>query len=153
MVFSFLLFLFLTILAFIFYSGTVFVITGSGYIFIFILIYLLTGSGSSGGKEAYSFSLNADKKQISTILKSIIMVITPILLFSGIGYIAYDFIEGFLHGVERMQEISINSVGQVSDVLFTDYGIVMLIFISAFPVLFIWITTILEGIREREKVN
>jgi len=62
MVFSFLLFLFLTILAFIFYSGTVFVITGSGYIFIFILIYLLTGSGSSGGKEAYSFSLNADKK-------------------------------------------------------------------------------------------
>ncbi len=153
MVFSFFLFIFLTLVAFIFYSGTVFIITGAGYVFIFILIYLLAGSNGGNGKEAYPFSFYTDKKRINTILKKIVMIISPILLCSVIGYLVYDITEGYLHGAERMQEVSINAVGQVSDVLFTDYNIAMLVLISALPVLFIWLTIILEGIKDRGKVN
>jgi hypothetical protein len=153
MIFSFLLFILLAVVAFVFYSGTLFIIAGAGYVFVFILLYLLAGTAGCNVKEAYPANSHADKKQINAILKKPAMIIAPILLCSVLGYLVYGIAEGYLHETERTQEISINGMEQVSAVLFTDYNIMILLLISALPVLFIWLTVMLAEIKNRGKVH
>ncbi len=158
MVLLFMVAVFTTIIAFVFYSGILLFVMGFAVIFVFIILYMLTakleiagdgpGKNHSGSADR-SVETEAEKKKVKI---SIILNIAIPLLFCGyLGYLIYSNTHSYFEEVDGMADISIISLGQISEKLFSDYFPVLLILISAVLTAAIWFTVIMDFRKDRQK--
>lgn len=158
MVLVFMVFVFTTIIAFVFYSGILLFVTGFAVIFVFTILYMLTAqlemTGNGPGKN-YSGSTDRSgktktaKKKIK--ISAIYNIAIPVLFCGYLGYLIYSNTHSYFEKTDGTADISIISLGQISEELFSNYFPVLLILISAVVTAAIWFTVILDHRKERQK--
>jgi len=132
----FFIFVFITILSFIFFVGILLFITGFIFIFVFIVLYLLA-SETMRTTRSYIFK----KRRRKFVLKA--GGTTAALLFcSWLGYIIYNIFAGYFPDINPQKDPYILGFGEISVSLFTTYNIVIIIIIAAACITFIGITTL-----------
>jgi len=130
-------------LSFVFYSGILIFIASLSFIFIFILLHLLAVKLSSqSGPETMPPPDTEDKTSMIIAVK-IVNIIIPILFCTGSGYLIYKIMGGYFLTDGGEQEAIITGMGEISDILFNRYSIIILLFAAAALISFIWFTIIL----------
>ena len=158
MVLIFTMFIFTTIISFVFYSGILLFIIGFAAIFVFIILYMIitqlwigrkgpgehdrVNDGWSGGEDTVKRKIKA-----STILN----IILPILFSGYLGYRIYGSTSPYFVGAGGGSDISIISLDQISKLLFSEYIPVVLILITALIAITIWFTIMLDFRKDRQK--
>jgi len=146
----FILFAFITILSFVFYSGVLLFIASLAFIFVFVLLFLLTEKLSLQSRGTPLPS--SDAGRISVI--RIIDIAIPALLCAGPGYLVYRLTAGYFPADNGAQKISITSMEELSGIIFTEYSISIFLIISAVLISFIWFTVILmTGRKDKGEYN
>ncbi len=158
MVLLFIVFVFTTIIAFVFYSGILLFVTGFAVIFVFTILHMLTAqlamTGDGPGKKHSGYADRPDntetaKKKIK--ISAILNIAIPVLFCGYLGYLIYSNTHSYFEGVDGMADISIISLSQISERLFSDYFPVLLILILAVLTAAIWFTVMLDFRKERQK--
>lgn len=158
MVLIFIMFIFTTIISFVFYSGILLFVTGFAAIFVFIILYMIiaqlqmsrkdTGGdysiadGQSGRKDAF------EKKIKASAVPGIIL---PILFSGYLGYQIYISTRPYFVEADGGSDISIVSLDRISELLFSEYLPVVLILIASLLAATIWFTVILDFRKDRQK--
>jgi hypothetical protein len=138
----FFVFVFITILSFIFYAGVILFIAGFIFIFVFLVLYLLA-SGISRNVQA-----GLSGKGIKVTALKAVGVIIALLFCSGLGYIIYSASDGYFPDLDGSQEAYIAGLEEISESLFTTYGIAIIIIIAAVIVIFMG-TTIFFRVKQK----
>ncbi|MCJ7473378.1 MAG: hypothetical protein MUP02_11385 [Actinobacteria bacterium] len=158
MVLIFIMFIFTTIISFVFYSGILLFVTGFAAIFVFIILYMIiaqlrmsrkdpggdysVADGWSGRKDAF------EKKIKASAVPGIIL---PILFSGYLGYQIYISTRPYFVEADGGSDISIVSLDRISELLFSEYLPVVLILIAALLAATIWFTVILDFRKDRQK--
>lgn len=149
----FILFVFTTILSFVFYSGILLFIAGLAFIFVFALLFLLTEQLFYNSSGTPLPSSNTERSHAGTITVKIMNIVIPVLFCTGLGYLIYRLTGGYFPADNGVQEISITSIEEISGNIFTRYNISIFLIISAALISFIWFTVILvTGRKTKESV-
>ena len=138
----FTMFIFITIISFVFYSGILLFIIGFAAIFVFIILYMLIVQLRMGRK-------GPDKKKIR--VSAVPGIIIPILFSVYLGYQIYISTRPYFVEADGGSEISITSLDQISKLLFSEYLPVVLILITALIATTVWFTIILDFRKDRQK--
>ncbi len=158
MVFLFMVAVFTTIIAFVFYSGILLFVMGFAVIFVFTILHMLTAqlvmTGDDSGKN-YSGSAdrsgNTENAKMKVKISAILNIAIPVLFCGYLGYLIYNSTHHYFEGIDGTEDISIISLGQISEELFSNYFPVLLILITAMFAAAIWFTVILDYRKERQK--
>lgn len=121
----FIMFIFITVLSFLFYAGIILFIVSTVFIFVFMILYLLTQK-----VDGLIESGNPDSRRKTVIIKATEAVVAT-LLCAGLGYAIFDISTGYFTGVEEIQEIYITSLKDITESVFTGYSIVIIFLIAA----------------------
>lgn len=135
LVFMFLTFLFVGVLSFVYYSGVLFFVVGIIVIFFFLSLNLFVFQVRLFGNTEES-----ERKGISknSRMGMIINILLPLLFCGIIGYLIYVYTHGFIRELEVAEDITIAGMGDITGLLLTNYGMI-LIFITAMLVIsFFW---------------
>ena len=158
MVFIFLMFIFTTIISFVLYSGILIFITGFAAIFVFIILYMIIAqlrvSINSPGKgqstnEGWSVEENAVKKKRKT--SAVLGIILPILFSGYLGYRIYVSTHSYFVEADGVSNISIASLDRISELLFSEYLLAVLILIASLLAATIWFTVMLDFRKDRQR--
>ena len=158
MVLLFMVAVFTTIIAFVFYSGILLFIMGFAVIFVFTILHMLTAqlvmTGEDFGKN-YSGSAdrsgNTENAKMKVKISAILNIAIPLLFCGYLGYLIYSNTHSYFEEVDGMADISIISLGQISEKLFSEYFPVLLVLILAVLTAAIWFTVMLDYRKERQK--
>ena len=154
----FTMFIFTTIISFVFYSGILLFIIGFAAIFVFIILYMIIVQlrmGRKGPEGDYSATggrpggEDTVKKKIR--VSGVLSVILPILFSGYLGYQIYGSTGLYFMGADGGSDISIVSLDQISKLLFSEYLPVVLILITALIATTVWFTIILDFRKDRQK--
>jgi hypothetical protein len=158
MVLIFLMFIFTTIISFVFYSGIILFITGFSSIFVFIILYMIiaqlrtrvksTGENQSTD-EGWSGRENAVKKKRKGPV--VLSIILPVLFSGFLGYQIYVHTNSYFVEADGGSNISIVSLEQISELLFSEYLLVVLILMASLLAAAIWFTVMLDFRKNRQK--
>jgi len=158
MVFLFMVFVFTTIIAFVFYSGVLLFITGFAAIFVFTILYMLTVqlriTGEGPGKDKIGPTGNPGKTETAkkkVKILTILNIAIPVLFCGYLGYLVYINTHHYFKGKVSNVDISIISLGQIAEKLFSDYFPVLFVLIAGLLAATIWFTVILDFRKERQK--
>lgn len=158
MVLVFMVFVFTTIIAFVFYSGILLFVTGFAVIFVFTILYMLTAqlemTGNGPGKNYSGYTDRSGKTETAKKkikISAILNIAIPVLFCGYLGYLIYSNTHSYFEKTDGTADISIISLGQISEELFSEYFPVLLILISAVVTAAIWFTVILDYRKERQK--
>lgn len=158
MVLIFLMFIFTTIISFVLYSGILIFITGFAAIFVFIILYMIIGqlriSMKSPGEghstnEGRSVGKSAIKKKRKA--SAVLGIILPILFSGYLGYEVYVRTHSYFVEAEGVSNISIASLDRISELLFSEYLLAVLILIASLIAVTIWFTVMLDFRKDRQK--
>ena len=158
MVLIFIMFIFTTIISFVFYSGMLLFITGFAAIFVFIILYMIiaqlrmSGKGPGGDDSAtggWSDGEDTVKKKIKA--STFLSIILPILFSGYLGYQIYIGTRSYFAEADGGADISIASLDRISKLLFSEYLPVVLVLITALIAATIWFTVILDFRKDRQK--
>ena len=158
MVLIFIMFIFTTIISFVFYSGILLFIMGFAAIFVFIILYMIiaqlriSGKGPGGDDSAtggWSGGEDAVRKKIKA--SNILSIILPVLFSGYLGYQIYISTRSHFMEADGGADISIASLDRISKLLFSEYLPVVLILITALIAATIWFTIILDFRKDRQK--
>lgn len=158
MVLIFTMFIFTTIISFVFYSGILLFITGFAAIFVFIILYMIIVQLRMSGKDpggydrvtgGWSGGEDTVKKKIKA--STVLSIILPILFSGYLGYRIYINTGPYFMGADGGADISIASLDRISKLLFSEYLPVVLILITALIAVTIWFTVILDFRKDRQK--
>ncbi|MES0340954.1 MAG: hypothetical protein ABUK08_01420 [Candidatus Humimicrobiaceae bacterium] len=158
MVLIFLMFIFTTIISFVLYSGILIFITGFAAIFVFIILYMIIAqlriSMKSPGEdhstnEGRSVGKNAVKKKRKA--SAVLGIILPILFSGYLGYQIYVHTRSYFVEADGGSNISIASLDRISELLFSEYLLAVLILIASLLAATIWFTVMLDFRKERQK--
>ena len=143
----FILFVFTTILSFVFYAGVIFLITALVFILVFILLYLLARalSGPEGPVDTWVRKRGMALKIMGTF--------TGAAVCAGLGYLVYDLISGYIAGVEAVQEIYIAGLEDIAGSMFSGYDIVVIFLIASSFIAFVGFTVFREGGRREGEAD
>jgi hypothetical protein len=142
MVLIFTMFIFTTIISFVFYSGILSFIIGFAAIFVFLILYMIIAQLQIGRK-------GPDKKKIR--VSAVPGIILPILFSGYLGYQIYINTGPYFMEADGGSDISIVSLDQISKLLFSEYLPVVLILITALIAVTVWFTIILDFRKDRQK--
>ncbi len=158
MVLLFMVAVFTTIIAFVFYSGILLFVMGFAVIFVFTLLYMLTAqlalTGDGPGKNHSGYadrSGNSETAKKKIKISAILNIAIPVLFCGYLGYLIYSNTHSYFEGVDGTEDISIISLGQISEKLFSEYFPVLLVLILAVLTAAIWFTVMLDYRKERQK--
>jgi hypothetical protein len=152
------MFIFTTIISFVFYSGILLFITGIAAIFVFIILYMIVAQVEMSRKgpdkvniETYKLPGEKDivKKRIK--VSTMLSIIVPIIFSGYLGYLIYINTRSFFIGVEGGPNISIVSLERISELLFSEYLPVIFILLTGLLAASIWFTVILDFRKDRQK--
>jgi len=158
MVLIFTMFIFTTIISFVFYSGILLFITGFAAIFVFIILYMIiaqlrmSGKGPGGDDrvtDGWSGGEDTVRKKIKA--STILSIIIPMLFSGYLGYRIYVGTRSYFVEADGGADISIASLDRISKLLFSEYLAVVLILITALIAVTIWFTVILDFRKDRQK--
>lgn len=158
MVLIFTMFIFITIISFVFYSGILLFITGFAAIFVFIILYMMIAQlrmsreGLEGDHSATGGRTDGEdivKKKIRA--SNFLSIILPIIFSGYLGYQIYVSTRSYFVGADGVSDISIVSLDRISKLLFSEYFLVVLILIAALVAITIWFTVILDFRKDRQK--
>lgn len=139
----FFVFVFITILSFIFYAGIMLFIVAFIFVFVFLVLYLL----ASGISRTAGADLPWKDRKVFT-LKTIKAAIA-VLFCLWLGYVINDASAGYFQDIDRGNETYITGLEEISEPLFTTYGIVVIIIIAAIFITFLGIT-IFYGVKQKD---
>ncbi len=143
----FTMFIFTTIISFVFYSGILLFIIGFAAIFVFIILYMIIVQLRMDRKGPEGEDTVKKKIRVSGVLS----VILPILFSGYLGYQIYGSTSLYFMGADGGSDISIVSLDQISKLLFSEYLPVVLILITALIATTVWFTIILDFRKDRQK--
>ncbi|MCD4670728.1 MAG: hypothetical protein K8S14_09820 [Actinomycetia bacterium] len=126
----FIMFVFITILSFVFYSGVLLFIASLAFIFVFVLLFLLTEKlflQDSGNPLPPSDT--GEKHATGTIAIKITNIMIPVLFCAGLGYLIRRLMAGYFPADNRAREISITNMEELSGIIFTEYSIIIFLII------------------------
>lgn len=158
MVLIFLMFVFTTIISFVFYSGILLFITGFAAIFVFIILYMIIAQLRRGGispgedtsiNEGWSPGKDAVKKKRKA--SSVLSIVLPILFSGYLGYQIYISTRSYFVEADAGSNISIVSLDRISESLFSEYLLVVLILLASLLAATIWFTIMLDFRKDRQK--
>jgi len=158
MILIFLMFIFTTIIAFVFYSGILLFITGFSAIFVFIILYMIirqlrmNGTNPEDGHsidEGWSPGKDAVKKKRKAL--AVISIVLPILFSGYLGYWIYVSTRSYFAEADAGPNITIASLDRISESLFSEYLLVVLILIASLLAATIWFTIMLDFRKDRQK--
>jgi len=154
----FTMFIFTTIISFVFYSGILLFTTGFAAIFVFIILHMIiaqlrvNGKGPEGDDSAtggWPGRKDDVKKKIKA--SSVLGVILPILFSGYLGYLIYVSTSPYFMEADGGADISIVSLSRISGLLFSEYLPVIIILIIALIAVTIWFTLMLDFRKNRQK--
>jgi len=147
----FILFVFTTILSFVFYSGILLFIASLAFIFVFALLFLLTEqlSHNSSGSPLPSSDTGGSHTRIIAV--KILNIIIPVLFCTGLGYLIYKLTGEYFPADNGAQGISINTMEEITGCIFAKYDISIFLIVSAALISFIWFTVILVTGRKTKE--
>ena len=148
----FILFVFTTILSYVFYSGILLFIASLAFVFVFILLFLLAEQLSHNSSRAPLPSSDTEGSHAGIIAVKIINIIIPVLFCTGLGYLIYRLTGEYFPADNGVREISINSIKEISGNIFARYDIVIFLIVSAALISFIWFTVILTTGEKQRRV-
>ncbi len=146
----FILFVFTTILSFVFYSGIILFIASLAFMFVFILLFLLTEQLFHLSSDPLLPSSDTGGSHAGIIAVKIINIIIPVLFCTGLGYLIYKLTGGYFPADNGVREISMNSIEEISGSIFARYSIGIFLIILAALISFIWFTVILMTGRKNK---
>jgi hypothetical protein len=146
----FILFVFTTILSYVFYSGILLFIASLAFIFVFVLLFLLAEQLSHNSSRAPLPSSYTEGSHAGIIAVKIINIIIPVLFCTGLGYLIYRLTGEYFPADNGVREISINSMKEISGNIFARYDIVIFLIVAAALISFIWFTVILTTGRKNK---
>lgn len=146
----FILFVFTTILSFVFYSGIILFIASLAFMFVFILLFLLTEQLFHLSSDPPLPSSDTGGSHAGIIAVKIINIIIPVLFCTGLGYLIYKLTGGYFPADNGVREISMNSIEEISGSIFARYSIGIFLIILAALISFIWFTVILMTGRKNK---
>ena len=154
----FIIFIFTTIISFVFYSGILLFIIGFAAIFVFLILYMIiaqlrsSGKGQGGGHsgtDGWPGRKNDVKNKLNA---STVLSTTLPIIFSGyLGYRIYAGTLPYFVGADGGSDISIVSLDRISGLLFSEYLPVIIILIAALAAAAIWFTIMLDFRKDRQK--
>lgn len=130
----FFIFVFTTILSFIFYAGIMFFIAGIIFIFVFLVLYLLAAGISRNDGQ------NIPGKDRRSLVLYAAGTAASVIFCSWLGYVVYNSSGGYFPELDGGQEPHIAGLEEITEPLFTTYGIVVIVILAAVLVTFIGIT-------------
>ena len=154
----FTMFIFTTIISFVFYSGILLFTTGFAAIFVFIILHMIiaqlriSGKGPMGDDSAtggWPGRKDDVKKKIKA--STVLGVILPILFSGYLGYLIYVSTSPYFMEADGGADISIVSLSRISGLLFSEYLPVTIILIIALIAVTIWFTLMLDFRKNRQK--
>ena len=158
MIFLFIVAVFTTIIAFVFYSGILLFVMGFAVIFVFTILYMLTtqlvmteNSSDKNHSGSADRSGGAKTVKIKVKISTILNIAVPVLFCGYLGYLVYNNTHRYFEGVDGAADISIISLSQISKELFSEYFPVFLILISAVFTVVIWFTVIMDFRKDGQK--
>ena len=158
MVLIFIMFIFTTIISFVFYSGILLFVTGFAAIFVFIILYMIIAQLRISGKDpggdyriadGRSWRKDAFEKKIKA--SAVFGLILPILFSGYLGYQIYISTRPYFVKIDGGSDISIVGLDRISELLFSEYLLVVLILIASLLAAIIWFTVILDFRKDRQK--
>ncbi len=158
MVLIFTMFIFTTIISFVFYSGILSFIIGFAAIFVFLILYMIIaqlqmGRKGPGGDDRVTDGWSGGEDTVRKKIKAstILSIILPILLSGYLGYKIYVGTRSYFIEADGGADISIASLDRISKLLFSEYLPVVLILITALIAVTIWFTVMLDFRKDRQK--
>jgi len=140
-------FLFIGALSFVYYSETLFFVTGLIMIFFFLLLYLFVlqmdffGRGMAG---------ETDERLDLPLRGKILNIAMPVLFCLSAGFFIYKYISGFLKEAEIAEgggNVFILDWSDISRYFFTDYGLVLVVLAGSLFISFIWFIAV--GVKKK----
>jgi len=134
LLFLILVFLFVGILSFVYYSGILVFIVGVFVIFFLVSLYLSVFQieffeKTDGGQ---------DRRNDNKIKKTIGGIILPALFCVGIGYLFYIYTSDFLKEAVLSGNIYIVGLGDINKQFFVEYSPILVIVIASLFISFLW---------------
>jgi len=135
LLFLILVFIFVGILSFVYYSGILVFIVGVFVIFFLFSLY------------SYVFHIkffeitnngNRDIRDDSKIKKIIGSIILPALFCAGIGYLFYIYTSDFLKDAVLSGNIYIAGLGDINNQFFIEYSPILVIVVASLFISFLW---------------
>ncbi len=140
-------FLFIGALSFVYYSETLFFVTGLIMIFFFLLLYLFVlqmdffDRGTAG---------EIDERLDLPLRGQILNTAIPVLFCVSAGFFIYKYVSGFLKEVKIAEgggNIVIPDWSGISRYFFTDYGLVLVLLAGSLFISFIWFIAV--GVKKK----
>ncbi len=162
LIFLFLMYVFAGILSFALYSGFTFFTAGFVFTFFFILLYIAVIQWEARRKRSHGQlepedgqTSKRDRQNGRTTTKNVLNIVLPLLLCSGLGYLIFNSTYGYLAGTgnqsgDQPYNISFTDPGLVIKSIFSSYGPVVVILVSALFITFLWFIVIIKS-RDRQK--
>ncbi len=150
-IFLFLMYVSAGILSFILYSGFAFFTVGLVFVFFFILLYIATIQWEAVRKD----SREQPGKKGGASPKNVLNIVLPLLLCGGSGYLIFNSTYRYLAGAgsqsgDQPYNVSFTDPGLVINSIFSSYGLVVIILVSALFITFLWLIVIIK-LRDRQK--
>ena len=134
LLFLILVFLFVGILSFVYYSGILVFIVGVFVIFFLVSLYLFVFQ-----IEFFESKTDEDRdRRNDNKIKTIGGIILPALFCAGIGYLFYIYTSDFLKDAVLSGNIYIVGLGDINKQFFIEYSPILVIVIASLFISFLW---------------
>ena len=134
LLFLILVFLFVGILSFVYYSGILVFIVGVFVIFFLVSLYLFVFQ-----IEFFESKTDEDRdRRNDNKIKTIGGIILPALFCAGIGYLFYIYTSDLLKDAVLSGNIYIVGLGDINKQFFIEYSPILVIVIAALFISFLW---------------
>ena len=139
-------------------SGILLFITGFAAIFVFIILYMIIAqlrrSGISPGEDSSineGWSPGKDTVKKKRKASFVLSIVLPILFSGYLGYQTYVSTSSYFVEADAGANISIASLDRISESLFSEYLLVVLILLASLLAATIWFTIMLDFRKDRQK--
>ncbi len=134
LLFLILVFIFVGILSFVYYSGILVFIVGVFIIFFLVSLYLYVFQ-----IEFFEGMTDGDRdRRDDNKIKTIGGIILPALFCAGIGYLFYIYTSDFLKDAVLSGNIYIIGLGDINKQFFIEYSPILVIVIASLFISFLW---------------
>ena len=134
LLFLILVFLFVGILSFVYYSGILVFIVGVFVIFFLVSLYLFVFQ-----IEFFESKTDEDRdRRNDNKIKTIGGIVLPALFCAGIGYLFYIYTSDFLKDAVLSGNIYIVGLGDINKQFFIEYSPILVIVIASLFISFLW---------------
>ena len=134
LLFLIMVFLFVGILSFVYYSGILVFIVGVFVIFFLVSLYLFVFQ-----IEFFESKTDEDRdRRNDNKIKTIGGIVLPALFCAGIGYLFYIYTSDFLKDAVLSGNIYIVGLGDINKQLFIEYSPILVIVIASLFISFLW---------------